>query len=76
MFCKVGAESTDVLVEFFQGTKNDYLHRVTEMGHLRSPETVIIHVGTSDLRTTRNINFVLGEVYAFVATAKGKFPLI
>jgi len=29
-------------------------------------------VGTIDLRTTRNLDFVMGEVYALVATAKRK----
>ena len=38
-----------------------------------SPETVIIHMRTNDLRTTRNIDFVMGEVYALVSTAK-KLP--
>jgi len=28
-----------------------------------SPENVIIHVGINDLRTTRNLDFVMGEVY-------------
>ena len=30
-------------------------------------------MGTNDLRTTRNLDFVMGEVYALVATAKRKF---
>jgi hypothetical protein len=37
-------------------------------------ENVFIHVGTNELRTTRNLDFVTGEVYALVATAKRKFP--
>ena len=39
---------------------------------LRSPEIVITHVGTNDSRTTRNLGFVMGEIYALVATAKRK----
>ena len=39
---------------------------------LGSPETAIIHVGTNDLRTTRNLDFVMGEMYALAATAKKK----
>ena len=42
-----------------------------EKGGLGSPETVIIHVGTNDLRT-RNLDFVMGDVCALVATAKRK----
>ena len=41
---------------------------------LVSPETLIIHAGTNDLRTTRNLDFVKGEVYALVSTAKKKLP--
>ena len=45
-----------------------------EKRHLVSPRTVIIHVDTNDLRTTRNLDFVIGEVYALVSTAKKKRP--
>ena len=41
---------------------------------LDSQETVIIHFGTNDLRTTRNLDFVMGEVCALVATAKSNLP--
>ena len=37
-----------------------------------SPETVIIHVCTNELRTTRNFDFVMKEVYTLVDTAKRK----
>ena len=46
---------------------------MTEKTELGSPETVIIHLGTNDLRT-RNLDFVMGEVYVLVATAKRKLP--
>jgi len=42
--------------------------------NLVSPDTVIIHVGTNDLKTTRNLDFVMGEVCALVSTAKKKLP--
>ena len=47
---------------------------MTEKRDLVSPETVIIHFGTNDLKTTRNLDFVMGEVYALVAAAKNKLP--
>ena len=47
---------------------------MTEKRDLGSQETVIIHFGTNDLRTTRNLDYVMGEVYALVATAKRKLP--
>jgi hypothetical protein len=47
---------------------------VIEKRDLSSPETVIIHVGTNDLRAMKNLDFLMGEVYALVATAKSKLP--
>ena len=73
MLRNVGAEHADMMVESFLGIKTEQLHRVIEKKDLGSPETVIIHVRTIDLRT-RNLDTVMGEVYALVATAKNKFP--
>ena len=68
-----GAEHADMIVECFPGIKTEQLYRVIEKKDLGSPLTVIIHVGTNDLRT-KNIDFVMGEVYALVAMAKTKLP--
>jgi hypothetical protein len=35
---------------------------------------VVIHVGTNDIRRSRNLDYVMGEVYDLVNTAKAKFP--
>ena len=70
----VGAEHEDMKVECFPGIKTEQLHRVMEKRDLVSPETVIIHVGTNDLRATKNLDFVMGEVYALLSTAKKKLP--
>jgi len=70
----IGAEHADMKVECFPGIKTEQLHRVMEKKDLVSSETVIIHVGTNDLRTTRNLDFVMVEVYALVSTAKKKLP--
>ena len=64
MLCNVGAEHADMKAECFPGNKTEQLHRVMEKRDLGSPKTVIIHVGTNDLRTTRNPDFVMREVYA------------
>ena len=69
--CDVGGEHADLMVECFLGIKTEQLHRVIEKRDLGSPETVTIHVGTDDLRT-RNLDFVMGEVYVLVDTAKRK----
>ena len=72
----VGAEHAGMMVECFPGIKTEQLHRVIEGSDPGIPETVIIHAGTNDLRTTRNIDFVMGEVqvYALVGTAKRELP--
>jgi len=69
----VGAEH-DMMLECFPGVKTEQLHRVIEKRERGSPETVIIHVGTNDSRTTRNLDFVMGEIYALVAMAERKLP--
>lgn len=71
--CNVGAEHADMKVECFPGIKTEQLHRVMEKIDLVSPETVIIHVGTNDLKT-RNLDFVMGEVHGLVSTTKKKLP--
>ena len=47
----VGTEHANKMVECFSGIKTEQLYRVTEKRDLSSPETVISHVGTNDLRT-------------------------
>ena len=74
MLRSVGTEHTDMMVECFPEIKSGQLHRVIEKRDLGSSETVIIHVGTNDLRTKRNLDFVKVEVYALVATAQRKIP--
>ena len=71
---KLGIGHTDMAVECFPGIKTEQLHRVIERSDLGSPETAIIHVGTNDLRTTRNLDFLMGEAYALAATVKKKLP--
>ena len=58
----VGAERGDMKVECFPGIKTEQIQRVMEKSNPVSPDTVIIHVGTNDLKTTRNLYFVMGEV--------------
>ena len=59
----VGGERADMKVECFPGIKNEHLHRVMEKKNLVSPDTGIIHVGTNDLKTTRNLDFVMVDDY-------------
>jgi lysophospholipase L1-like esterase len=69
-----GSEHADMKVECFPGIKTKQLHRVMEKRDLVSSDTVIIHVGTNDLKTKRNPDIVKGDVYALVSTAKKKLP--
>ena len=54
----VGAEHADMTVECFLAIKTEQLLRVIEKRVLGSPETLIIHVGTNDMRTTVNLDFM------------------
>ena len=56
-----GAEKADMM-ECFPGIKTEQLHRMIEKRRLGSPETVIIHVGANDMRTTRNLELIMGEI--------------
>jgi translation initiation factor 2 gamma subunit (eIF-2gamma) len=69
----VGAEHVDMKLECFPGIRTEQLNKVIEKRDLVSSDTVIIHVGTNDLKT-RNLDFVMGDVYEFVSTAKKKLP--
>jgi hypothetical protein len=70
----VGALHADMKVECFPGIKTEQLRRVMERRELDSAETLIIHVGTNDLKSTRNLDLIMGEVYVLVSTAKKKLP--
>jgi hypothetical protein len=60
-------------VECFPGIRTEKLHRVIENRDLGKPDTVVIHVGTNNLRRTGNLEHVTGDVYDLVNTAKTKF---
>jgi hypothetical protein len=65
----VGAKQADMKVECFPGISTEQLHRVINRRDIGS-QKLIIHVGTNGLRRARDIYFLMGEVYALVATAK------
>jgi hypothetical protein len=50
----------------FPGIGTEQLQRVMESRDLVSPDTVVIHIGTIDLRRTENLDYVMGDVYALV----------
>jgi len=68
-----GAENSNMRVECFPGIRADQLRRVMENRDLGYSD-VVIHVGTNDVRRSRNLDYIMGEVYDLVNTAKAKFP--
>jgi hypothetical protein len=69
----VGSDSSDMITECFLGIRTEQLHRVIDNRDPGSPDIVVLHVGTNDLRKTRNLDYVMGEVYGLVNTVKTKF---
>jgi hypothetical protein len=69
----VGTERSNMTVECFPGIRIEQLHRFMENGDQGNPNTIVIHVGVNDLRSTRNIDYLMGLVYSLVATSKSKF---
>jgi hypothetical protein len=70
----VGADKSHMKVECFPGIRSDQLRRIIENRDLGCSDAVVIHVGTNDVRNYRNLDYVMGEVYDLVNTAKTKFP--
>jgi len=62
-----------IKVECCPGIRTEQLQRVIERRELGSPYSVVIHVGTNDLRRTGNLDYVIGDVYDLVNTAKTMF---
>jgi hypothetical protein len=67
-------ETEHMRVQCFLGIRDKQLQRVMENRDLGSPDTVVIQVGSNDLRRTVNLDYVTGDVYALVNKAKTKFP--
>ena len=69
----VGSECSDMKLECFPGIITEQLHRVIENRNQGNPDTVVIQVNTNDLRRNGNLDYVMGDVYDLVNTAKTKF---
>jgi len=70
----VGTENSNMRVECFPGIRVDQLRRVIENRDLGNSDAVVIHVGTNDVRRSRNLDYMMREVYDLVKKAKTKFP--
>jgi hypothetical protein len=71
----VGTEYPDMKVECFPGIRTEQLQRIIERRELGSPDSVVIHVGTNDLRRNGNLDYIIGDVYGLVNTAKTVFNI-
>ena len=70
----VGAENSNMSVEGFVGKRAVQLRRVLENWDLGNSDAVVIHVETNDVRRSRNLDYIMGEVYDIVNTSKATFP--
>jgi hypothetical protein len=70
----VGADKRNIGVECFPGIGVDQLLRVMENRNFECADTVAMLVGSNNVRRSRNLDCVMGEVYDLVNTAKAKFP--
>jgi hypothetical protein len=70
----VGTGQNNIMVQCFLGIRTEQLCRVMENRDLETPDGVVIHVGTNDLKRSVNLDYVLGEVQSPVNMAKVKFP--
>jgi hypothetical protein len=70
----VGAEHEGMMVECLPGIKTEQLYRVMERRELAGADTLIIHVGTNYLKTTRNLDCIMGELHMLVSTVRKKLP--
>jgi hypothetical protein len=70
----VGAANANMRVECFPGIRTDQLSRVMENRDFGCSDSVVINVGTNDIRMSRNLDYVMGEVCDHMNTVKAKFP--
>ena len=57
----VGAEKPNMRVECFPRIRADQLQRVMENRDLGHSDAVVIHVGTNDVRRSRNLDYIMRE---------------
>jgi hypothetical protein len=60
-------------VECFIGIRTEQLQIIIVKRDLRGPDVVVIHVGTNKIKRTGNLDYIMGDVYDLINTAKTKF---
>jgi hypothetical protein len=71
--CNVGTECSDMRFECFPGILTEQLQRVIVNRGFGSPDAVVIHVGTNYMKRTGNLDYLIGDAYDLINTAKNKF---
>jgi hypothetical protein len=66
----VGTGQNNMTVECFKGIRTEKFHRVLNNRSLGTPDEVVIHAGTNDLKRSLNLDCVMGEVYWLVNCVK------
>ena len=69
-----GADCPDWKIGYFPGIRAEQLQTVIEKKDLGNPDTVVIHVGTNDIKRSKNYDYVMGDIYGLISAAKTKFP--
>ena len=58
----MGTDCPDFKVGCFLGITLEQLLRVIEQRDLGNSNTVVIHVGTNDIKRTKNLYYVMGDI--------------
>jgi hypothetical protein len=66
-------ECTDMKVECSPGIRTEQLQKVIVKRDLGSPDAVVIHVGTNELKRIENLDNIMGDAYDLINTVKTKF---
>jgi hypothetical protein len=69
----VGTECPDMKVGCFLGIRTEQLQKVIEKRDLGSPDAVVIHVHTNDIKRTVNLDYIMRDVYDLINMVKTKF---
>ena len=68
----MGADCPDWKTGCFPGIRAEQLQMVIEKRDLGNPDTVVIHVGTNDIKRSKNLDYVMGDIYGLISMAKTK----
>lgn len=68
----IGQHQPDLKVKCFPGIHTEQMKLVVEQQEEENPETVILHVGSNDLKG--NVDHIMGNMYDLATTVKRKFP--